>query len=66
MLVDWNVVATIAAPIIALFIGAGLNRFLENRPGLLVTLGMCQGISLSKENPPVQINTHSVVFTKCR
>lgn len=31
MTVDWYIVAMIAAPIIALFVGAGLDRLLETR-----------------------------------
>jgi hypothetical protein len=62
MSIDWNVVATIASPIIALFLGAGLNRLIENRPKVVSYLGHVSGIYLSKANPPVQVNTHSVVL----
>jgi hypothetical protein len=62
MSIDWNVVATISSPIIALFVGAGLNRFIENRPKVVSYLGHVSGILLSKANPPVQVNTHSVVL----
>ncbi len=62
MVIDWNVVAIIASPIIALFIGAALNRFLENRPKVVSYLGHVSGIYLSEANPPTQVNTHSVVL----
>lgn len=62
MSIDWNVAATIASPIIALFVGAGLNRLIENRPKVVSYLGHVSGIFLSKANPPVQVNTHSVVL----
>ena len=62
MSIDWNVVATIASPIVALFIGAALNRILENRPRVIVYLGHVSGISLKKYEQPIQVNTHSVVI----
>ncbi|SER23272.1 hypothetical protein SAMN05421690_101379 [Nitrosomonas sp. Nm51] len=62
MSIDWNVVATIASPIVALFVGVGLNRIIENRPKVVSYLGHVSGIFLSKANPPVQVNTHSVVL----
>jgi hypothetical protein len=62
MSIDWNVVATITSPIIALFWGAALNRFSENRPKVVSYFGHVSGIFLSKENPPVQVSTHSVVL----
>lgn len=62
MPIDWNVAATIASPIVALFVGAGLNRLIENRPKVVSYLGHVSGIFLSKANPAVQVNTHSVVL----
>jgi hypothetical protein len=62
MFIDWNAMATIASPVIALFIGAGLNRFLENRPKVVSYLGHVSGIFLSKADHPIQVNTHSVVL----
>lgn len=35
MAIDWNVVATIASPVIALFAGVWVNRRFENRPVLI-------------------------------
>ena len=61
MNVDWSVVATIASPIIALFIGAALNRAIENRPRVVCYLGHVSGISLQGAQP-VQVNSHSVVL----
>jgi hypothetical protein len=62
MPIDWNIVVVIASPIIALFVGAGLNRFIENRPKVVSYLGHVSGIYLSKADPPTQVNTHSVVL----
>ena len=38
MEIAWNVVAIIAAPLIALFVGAVLNRAIESRPRLVTYL----------------------------
>ena len=61
MNVDWNVVATIASPIIALFIGAALNRAIENRPRVVCYLDHVSGISIQGAQP-LQVNSHSVVL----
>lgn len=62
MVIDWNVVATIASPIIALFVGAALNRAIESRPRVVSYLGHVSGIRLTRGDQPMQVNTHSVVF----
>lgn len=60
MNVDWNVVATIVAPLLALFVGAWLNRYLERRPKLLSYLGHVSAFTLQDENR-TQVYTHSIV-----
>ncbi len=62
MSVDWNVVATMASPLVALFVGAALNRAIESRPRVVSYLGHVSGIFLSRATPPMQVNTHSVVL----
>lgn len=62
MVIDWNVVATIASPIIALAIGAALNRAIESRPRVVSYLGHVSGIRLTRGDQPMQVNTHSVVL----
>jgi len=62
MQLDWNIVATIAAPIIALFIGAALNRVIENRPKVISYMGHVSGIFLRQYENPFQVNTHSIVL----
>ena len=63
MTIDWNVVATIAAPIFTLFIGVWVNRRFENRPILISYLGH---VAAFVHNPPtgqpIQVHTHSVVL----
>jgi len=63
MTIDWVVVATIAAPIIALFVGAALNRALENRPKLVAHYGHVSGFRTDRAGAQsLQVNTHSVVI----
>ncbi|MDP2761457.1 MAG: hypothetical protein Q8O64_13870 [Sideroxyarcus sp.] len=63
MAIDWNVVATISAPIIALFIGVWVNRRFENRP---ILISYFSHVSAFRYTPPdaqpSQVNTHSVVL----
>lgn len=59
--IDWSVVATIAAPIIALFVGAALDRYLERRARVVSYLGHASGIRLTRPDGPVVVNSHSVV-----
>lgn len=60
--IDWQIVATIASPIIALFIGALLEHAIGERPRVVAYLGHVSGIHLPQLNPPTQVNTHSVVI----
>lgn len=63
MAIDWNAVATIAAPVIALFVGIWVNRRFENRP---VLISYFSHVSAFRYTPPggqsSQVNTHSVVL----
>ena len=63
MAIDWNAVATIASPVIALFVGVWVNRRFENRP---VLIAYYSHVSAFKYTPPgglpTGINTHSVVL----
>jgi hypothetical protein len=62
MNIDWVVVATIAAPIIALFAGAALNRWIELRPILISYYGHVAVFQHNPQNaPPMQVHTHQVV-----
>ena len=63
MEIAWNVVAIIAAPLIALFVGAVLNRAIESRPRLVTYLGHVSAHRLKREdNTSYDIFTHSVVL----
>ncbi|MHB8483349.1 MAG: hypothetical protein ACYDBV_11550 [Nitrospiria bacterium] len=63
MLINWNAIATISAPIIALFIGVWVNRRFENRPVLISYLGH---VSVFRHQPQpgnvMQVHTHSVIL----
>jgi hypothetical protein len=63
MAIDWNAVATIAAPVIALFAGVWVNRRFESRPALI---SYFSHVSAFRYTPPggqsLGINTHSVVL----
>jgi len=61
---DWNVFATIIAPIVTLFVGMFLNHYLEGRAKLIAHYGHVSGFR-SHQSPNGQIlevNTHSVVI----
>jgi len=62
MPIDWAVVATIAAPIIALFVGAALNKAIQERPKVICYLGHVSGITLANQQPPLHVNSHSIVL----
>jgi hypothetical protein len=63
MAIDWNAVATIAAPIITLFLGVWVNRRFESRP---VLISYFSHVSAFQHTPPggqlIHVNTHSVVL----
>ena len=63
MVIDLNVIATIASPVIALFVGVWVNRWFESRPILISYFGH---ISAFKTTPPdkepIHVNTHTVVL----
>ena len=63
MAIDWNAVATIAAPIITLFLGVWVNRRFENRA---VLISYFSHVSAFQHTPPggqlIHVNTHSVVL----
>jgi hypothetical protein len=63
MSIDWNVVATILSPIIALFVGAWVNRKFENRPSLISYFGHVSAFkSTTDAGVPFLVHTHSVVL----
>ncbi len=59
--IDWHVVATIAAPIIALFMGAWIDR--RSRPVLITYTSHVSAFTHTPAGgKPIQVNTHSVVI----
>ncbi len=60
---DWNVVATVAAPIIALFVGFWVNRRFESRPILISYFSHVSAFRhIPEGGTTLQVNTHSVVL----
>ncbi|MFQ5956046.1 MAG: hypothetical protein ACE5JZ_13355, partial [Kiloniellales bacterium] len=63
MEIDWGVVTTIAAPLVALFVGALVNRALESRPRLVTYLGHVSVHTLKQHDGSTSdVYTHSVVL----
>lgn len=63
MEIDWRAVATIAAPIIALFVGVWVNRRFESRPHLISYFSHVSAFRTTPaESDPLFVNTHSVVL----
>ena len=61
-MVDWQVFATIAAPLIALIVGIWANRRFESRVVLLTHLGHVSSFTHRDESGGVVVvNTHTVV-----
>ncbi|MBF6595901.1 MAG: hypothetical protein IVW51_15870 [Thermaceae bacterium] len=64
MPIDWVVVATLAAPVIALFAGIWVNRIGENRPILVFYYGHTSAFKYTTQTGnKVDIFTHTVVLT---
>lgn len=63
MAIDWSIVATITAPILALLMGAILNRAIESRPRLVTYLGHVSAHRLrNNDGSPNDVYTHSLVI----
>ncbi|MBI5783524.1 MAG: hypothetical protein HZA69_07265 [Gammaproteobacteria bacterium] len=63
MTIDWTAVATIAAPIAALFVGVWVNRRFENRPVLISYFGHVSAfLHTPPGGQPIHVHTHSVVL----
>ena len=62
-MVNWQVSATVAAPIIALFVGVWINRWFESRSVLLVHWGHVSSFDYQGEDgTSTTVNTHSLVI----
>ncbi len=62
-MVDWQIFATVAAPVIALFLGVWVNRRFENRPVVLTHWGHVSAFKIQKDDGTTgTVHTHSVVI----
>jgi len=62
MTVDWTLFARYAAPVVTLFVGAALNRYLERRPKLVTFLSHAAAIAVQPPNGQAfNVHTHAVV-----
>lgn len=63
MTIDWATLATIAAPIIALFVGVWVNRRFESRATLISYFGhVAAFVHTPTTGNPINVHTHSVVL----
>jgi hypothetical protein len=63
MNIDWMILATIAAPLITLFVGVWVNRRFENRPVLIAYFGHVSAFTHTPASGQhFKIHTHSVVL----
>ena len=65
MVIDWNIVTQISAPIIAVFVTAIVSRYLSERPKLIAYYGhvAAHGFNSIIEGKEItHINTHAVVI----
>lgn len=64
MNIDWTIVATIAAPLLAALIAVWLDRWFENRPKLVVYYGHVSEFDIKPQEEGQQefkIHTHAIV-----
>lgn len=63
MNIDWSVIATIAAPLLALVAGAALNHFVEMRPRMISYLAHASAFRSNRpDGGPIHVHTHSIVL----
>lgn len=63
MTIEWSVVATITAPIVALFVGVWVSRRFESRPMLISYFGHVSAFRhVPPGGQPIHVHTHSVVL----
>ena len=61
MEIKWTVISTIAAPIIALFLGVALNRIVERKARLIAYFTHAEVFNLQGANP-VTVHTHGIAM----
>lgn len=63
MAVDWGIVATIVAPLLALVVGAWLNRWLEARPNVISYLANASALRVNPpDQPSIPVHSHTIVL----
>ena len=63
MAVDWNAVATITGPVVALVAGVYINRWFENRPKLIAYYGhIGEHVCRPADQPQFPVYTHNIVL----
>jgi hypothetical protein len=63
MTIDWMLVATVGTPIVALFVGAALDRALERKPKLVAYFAHASVFNIRTDPESAQpIHTHSIVI----
>jgi len=63
MAIDWDLAARLAAPTVAVFVGAALNRVIESRARVISWLGHASSFTVRGQQgyPPLQVHTHAIV-----
>lgn len=61
-MIDLELVWKVAGPIVGIFVGAYVKEWFERRPKLVGFLQHATAVPLPNTNPPIAINTHSVVL----
>lgn len=63
MTIEWQPLATIAAPVITLFVGVWVSRKFESRPVLISYFGHISAFRSTPPNgQPIHVHTHAVVL----
>ena len=63
MTIDWNFIATIVSPLIALLFGVWVNRKFENRANLIAHYGhIAAFVSKTESGESFKVHTHAVVL----
>ncbi|MFA5155906.1 MAG: hypothetical protein WC532_00750 [Candidatus Omnitrophota bacterium] len=61
MEINWSVLATIASPIIALFIGVAVDKLIERRATIIAYFTHAAAFNLAGANP-ITVHTHGIVI----
>lgn len=62
MEINWSIFVTIAAPIIALFVGATINGFIERKPRLIAYFTHASAFNNIGSTNPITVHTHGIII----